>query len=475
MDMKPRQILLILKLRWWLVLLLFVLTVAGTYGYSLYVTKRYAATTTVLLDFKADPLLATLAPNLATPAHIATQTEIIRSDRLATRVVKVLGLAQNPAAVAQWREATEGRIPLETYFGEQMQRGLVVEPGRGSAVLGLTFTASDPNFAAAVANTYARAYLDLGVELRVGPAREYASFFEERSKVLRADLEGAQAKLAEFQRRKGILVSTERIDMEMARLASLETALAGALAESADTSSRQRNSGTETSIDVQQSGVVQGLKSELARAETKLNEISTTYGSNHPIRIQLEAQIAELKQQIAREMRRVSGATSTINRITGQRIGELRGLIETQKRTVLSMRAERDEASVLLRDVETAQRAYDQVMQRRSQLANESLAEQASARILSPAVPPLMHSFPNIPKNLTAAVIIGSLLGVGAALLWELLDRRIRSEDDLHMVEGVPVLGVMSGRNARSGPVRRLPAPRRPQVPPQLTLEGSPQ
>jgi chain length determinant protein EpsF len=474
--MNPRQILLILKLRWWLVLLLFVLTVAGTYGYSALVTKRYAATTTVLLDVKTDPLLATLAPNLAAPAHIATQTEIIRSDRLAGRVVKALGLSQNPAAVAQWREATEGRIPLEAYFGEQMQRGLIVEPGRGSAVLGLTFTASDPNFAAAVANTYAQAYLDLGVELRVGPAREYASFFEERAKVLRTDLEAAQVKLADFQRRRGILVSGERLDMESARLASLETALAGALAESADTSSRQRNSGTETSVDVQQSGPVQTLKSELARAETRLNEISTTYGPNHPTRIQLEAQISELQQQLSREMRRVSGATTNINRIASQKIGELRSMIEAQKRTVLSMRAERDEASVLLRDVETAQRAYDQVTQRRSQLANESQAEQASARILSPAVPPLTHAFPNIPKNLTAAVIIGLILGVGAALLWEMLDRRIRSEDDLHMVEGVPVLGVMSGRGARSGDVRRLPAPRRPQMPPpQLTLEGSPQ
>jgi chain length determinant protein EpsF len=473
--MNLRQILVILRLRWWLVLLLFALTIAITLGVVMNMPKKFSSTTTILLDIKTDPLVATLAPTFATPAYIATQTEIIKSDRIATRVVKMLGLAQNPAVVAQWREETSGRVPLDTYFGELMQKGLQVEPGKGSTLLNVTYTASDPKFAAAVANTFARAYLDLSVELKVGPAREYATFFDDRYKQLRSDLEAAQAKLSAFQQKKGVVVTAERLDLETARLTSLENALAGALAESADTSSRSRNAGTETSIDVQQSSVVQGLKGELARAETKLNEISTNYGSNHPVRIQLEAQIAELRQQIAREMRRVSGATATSNRIVGQKVGELRAMIDAQKRTVLSLRAERDEASVLLRDLETAQRAYDAVAQRRSQLANESQSEQATARILSPAVEPLYHSFPSIPKAIAGAVVGGLLLGIAAALAWEFLDRRIRSEADMQLVEGVPVLGVMSSRASKAGYVRRLPPMRAPPMPPQLTLEGGSQ
>lgn len=470
--MNFRQVLLILRLRWWLVLLVFTLVVAGTAGVSMYLPKKYEANTTLLLDVKTDPLLATLMPSLATPGYIATQTEIIQSDRIAGRVVKMLGLAQNAAAVAQWREETEGRVPLDKYFGDMMQRGLRVEPGKGSTVMTIGFAAADPKFAAAAANTFARAYIDLGVELRVGPAREYAGFFDERAKTLRSDVEAAQSKLSDFQQKKGILVSAERLDMEMARLTSLETAVAGAMADSAETSSRQRNAGTETSVDVQQSAAVQSLKGELARAETKLIEISTNFGSNHPQRIQLDAQIAELKQQIASEMRRVSGATSNVNRIAGQRIGELRALAAAQKRTVLSMRAERDEASLLLKELETAQRAYEAVAQRRTQLANESQADQAAARVLSPAVEPLKHSFPNIPKNIAAAVVVGLLLAVGAALGWEMLDRRIRSEADMHADESIPLLGVMSSSPTRTQ-VRRLPPPQpRPPMPPRLTLEG---
>ena len=130
----------------------------------------------------------------------------------------------------------------------------------------ITFTAKDAKFAAAVANAFARAYIDLSVELRVGPAREYATFFDDRIKSLREDLDAAQARLSAFQQKRGIVVSSERVDQEAARLTALEAALAGALAESADTSSRQRNAGTETSIDVQQSGAVQSLKAELGES-----------------------------------------------------------------------------------------------------------------------------------------------------------------------------------------------------------------
>lgn len=476
--MNFRQLLLVLRLRWWVVLGVLTLVMGVALGVSMLLPKQYTAETSLLLDVKTDPLVATLMPSLAATSYLATQVDIIRSERVASRVVKMLGLAQNAAAVAQWREATGGRVPLEAYFGTMMQRGLVVEPGRGSALMTVSFTGNDPKFAAAVANTFARAYLDLSVELRVGPAREYATFFDERLKVLREDLDRAQAKLSAFQQKRGIVVSSERMDQELSRLNALETALAGALAESADTSSRQSNTGTETSVDVQQSGVVQGLKGELARAETRLSEVSANFGRNHPQRIELEVRVAELKQQIASEMRRVSGTAATANRIAGQKIGELRAMVEAQKRAVLNLRTQRDEAGGLLREVETAQRAFDAVAQRRSQLANESQSEQATARVLSPALEPLTHSKPNIPKNLTAAGILGLLAGLAGAFLLEMFDRRVRSADDLRNDEGVPVLGVMSNRATKQSLVPRLPFNKRPglQMPPQLTLDsGGPQ
>ncbi len=474
-----RQVLLILRLRWPLVLALFTLVMLVALGVSLKMPKKYTAETSLLLDVRADPLVATLMPSIASREFLGTQVEIIQSDRLAGRVVRMLGMTEGPAAVEQWRQATQGRVPIETYYGSMLRVGLSVVPARNTNLIDISFTGSDPKFVAAVANAFARAYMEFSVELRIEPSRQYGSFFDERLKSLRTQFEEAQRKLSSFQRDRGI-VATERVDLESARLATIMSQLAAAQAELADTSSRQRNTGTETSPDVQSSSVVQGLKSELARAETKLSEISSIIGSNHPQRVQLEAQIAELKQQINSEMRRVSGVTATVNRVTGQKIAELAAMAEAQKRTVLSLRAQFDEMALLERDVETAQRAFDAVANRRSQVSLESQADQASARVLTPAVEPLAHSSPNIQKNMLAAAALGLLLAIGAALGWELLDRRVRSTADLAIVEGIPVLGVVStwADRGRHGPHR----PRGPlnltrqgkNIQPQLTLdEGS--
>ena len=105
MNMNFRQMLLVLRLRWWIVLVVFILALGTTYYVATNLPKQYSAEAALLLDVRSDPLLATLMPNLVGPAFMSTQAEILRSERVASRVVKLLGLAQNASAVAQWREA----------------------------------------------------------------------------------------------------------------------------------------------------------------------------------------------------------------------------------------------------------------------------------------------------------------------------------------------------------------------------------
>jgi chain length determinant protein EpsF len=473
--MNFKQLLLLLKLRWWLVLALFSLIVAGTTAVSLVMPKQYTANTQILLDVKTDPILATVMPNLGNPGYVGSQAAMIASERVAGRVVKMLGLAENPVAVEQWREATQARVTLESYYGELLLKGLKVEQLPQSSMLAVAYTGKDPKFAAAVANAFTRAYLDLTVEIRQGPAREMIQFTDDRLRALRAELQSAQDRLSGFQQKKGIIISRERLDQEQQTLSALENELAKALADSASSSSASTQGGTDGSVDVQASVVVQGLKSQLAQAETKLKEVSETLGSKHPVRMQLEAQVLELRQQIEREKRRVSDASGAKSRIERGRVDQLRKDINEQKRAVLSLRSERDEASVLFKDVETAQNEYEAMSKRRTQLSTESQAELASARVLSPALEPLDHSKPNVPKNVLLSIIMGLLAGIVAAVGWEFLDRRVRSEDDMLAAEGVPVIGVLSAKPL-DGRSRILPAPVKHRLPggfaPQLTLDG---
>ncbi len=476
--MNFRQILLVLRLRWWLVLscVAFTVTAAGLYLWR--AESTYVASTSIIVDLKTDPLLSALAPALGSAGFLATQVEVMKSDRLASRVVRMMGLPENQKAIEKWREKTEGKLPLETFYAQFLQEGLKAEASnKGSQILTLTFSANEPEFAATAANTFAKAYLELSTELRTSPAKENVTFFEDRLKVLRSELEAAQNKVAAFQKARGVVISNERYDQESARLASLETSYAQALADQAATSSIARNS-NEGSADVSQNVAVIALRSQLAASEGKLAEASLTLGASHPMRIQMEAQVKELRDQLSRETRLASGSSASVNRVASAKMGELRALVEAQKRTIVNMRTVRDEGSLLIKELEAAQRAFDTVNQRRSQVDLESKAETASARVLTPAVAPLEPKSPKPPLIWAAAVLAGLILGIGGSIVWEMLDRRIRSVEDLAVAEGVPVLGVLSSRPGTTFPRvgnktnNLLPPPQ--QSAPRLTMnEGA--
>ena len=471
--MSIKQFLRIVWARKWIMLaLLVVVSIAGI-ATTLLLPKQYTADTAMVVEMRIDPVLGALAPALAMPGYMATQIDIIKSERVAGRVVKILGVERSPSAVAQWREETNAKIPLDRYFAALLQRGLQVEPSRGSNVINISFSARDPIFAQAAANAFAQAYMDVSVELRVAPARQSAAFLDDQTKLLRNNLEAAQAKLSKVQQDKGILVSDEKFDQENARYIALSTQLNVAQAELVETSTRLRNSGSESSPDILFNPAVQSLKAQLAAAETKLTEASAIVGKNHPARIQLEAQIGEIKQQISAESRRVSSSTSTINRGSTQKLAELKAQVEAQKSKLMGLRADRDQVAFVVRDVDTAQRAYDVVTSRVSQFTIESQNNQANTRLLSSAVEPLEPSRPKVLVGILASILGGLVVGMLAALGWELLDRRVRDPEDLMVMAGVPVIGVLRPEGSKRPVFRRLlQGPPMPHGRPMLSAPG---
>jgi chain length determinant protein EpsF len=470
--MSLKQILRVVWARKWLVLALLLLgSVTGTVA-TLLSPKRYTAEAAMIVEMRIDPVLGAIAPGLMMPGYMATQIDIVKSEPVAARAVKMLGMERSPGAVAQWREQTNAKVPLERYFANLLQRGLTVEASRGGNIINVSFSAQDPLFAQAAANAFVQAYMDISVELRVAPARQSVAFLDEQTKVLRNNLEVAQTKLSKFQQEKGIVVSDERFDQENARYQALVAQLSTAQAERVDAATRMSNSGGESSPDILFNPAVQGLKGQLATAETKLIELSAVVGKNHPSRIQLEAQVGALRQQIAAESRRVAGGTSTLSRGSGQKVAALQALVDEQKSRLLTLRADRDQVDVHKRDVDTAQRAYEAVSSRVSQFTLESQNNQANTRLLSPAIEPLEPSRPRVAVGVAGSIFGGLALGMLAALGWEILDRRVRDPEDLMVMAGVPVIGVLRPEGSKRPVFRRLLQAGPPVAAPRQLLSG---
>jgi chain length determinant protein EpsF len=438
-----RQLFLALRARWKITIGLFLAIVGASLVVFMMSTKLYTAAATVVVDSKADPISGGAYATQMSTGYISTQVDIISSQRVAQRVVKLLKMDQAPDAVANWQSSTGGQGDLAAWLGAKLQKTLSVTPSRDSSVIEIAVTWTDPATAAILANAFAQAYFDTNIELKVEPARQYASWFDERSRALRADLEEKQRRLAEYQAKTGIVATDGRLDIENARLNELSSQLVSIQAQRQDSESRQRqiNGDPQSMPEVLQSPVIAGLKADLSRAQGKLNDVATNLGKNHPDYQNQAAEVTALKARIADESARIAASLGNNTQVMLRRENEIRAALEAQKKRMWDMTHQHDQVADLQNDVATAQRNLDTVTQRLAQSNLESQTEQTNVVLLTKAVPPLVRSSPRLSIDLLLGVLLGGIVSVGTAVFLEMQDRRLREDSELVEVLGVPMFG----------------------------------
>jgi succinoglycan biosynthesis transport protein ExoP len=440
------QFLLILRARYKIALLTLLLVVSTTLVVSLILPKEYTANAAVVVDVKSpDPLVGMVLPGSLTPGYMATQIDIINSDRVAQRVVKLLRMDESPAINEQWVEATGGQGELTVWLAELLKKKLNVKPSRDSNVINIEFSGAEPSFAAVVANAFVQAYIDINLDLKVEPARQTAGWFEDQTKALRDKLEKARQALSAHQQETGIIAADERLDHEVAKLNDLSTQLTIAQGQTSDSSSKRRSAeNPDTLAEVMQNPLINSLKSDIARLEAKLQESGVNLGRNHPQTQRAQSELASLRNRLASETRQIHNSISTSYEVGKRKEEELLEAIERQKKHVLELNRQRDQISVLQHDVEAAQRSFEAVSQRSSHTRLESLAIQTNISVLNQAAIPTEHSRPRILLNVLISIFLGTLLAVGVAFMLELRNRRVRSVEDLAEVIELPVLATIS-------------------------------
>lgn len=446
------QFLSVLRARFWAALLVFVLVVATAVGVSLVLPRQYLGEASVVIDVKPDPVALMATPGIALPSFMATQVDILASDRVALRVIKDLKLAENPQIRQQWQDDAQGVGSVEQWLIALLHKQLDVRPSRESNVIAIAYKSPDPRFAAALANAFAQAYIATTLELRVDPAQNFRKFFDVQTQGARDALEKAQSRLSAYQRQHGIIASDERLDIENARLNELSSQLTQLQAISAESSSRQAQAQGAQGDRLQEvlaNPVVGGLKAEIARSEARLKELGSRYGDRHPQVLEARASLAELRERLAAETQRVTSGVGVTNTINRQREGQVRRELDAQRSKLLQMKAVRDEGSVLQREVENAQRVFDSLAARLNQTALEAQTSQSYASVLTTALPPTEPSSPKVLLNMALAVFLGVLLAIGVALLLELADRRVRSPEDAVAALGLPVIGTLPKPGAK--------------------------
>ena len=416
--------------------------------------KAYTATATVVLDVKSpDPIVGVVLPGMTVSSYMATQVDVLQSERVVLAALRTLQADKDPQLRDQWQGRTQGRGDFGAWLAEDAMTRLKVMPDRESNVIAVAFTSRDPELSARTANAVVRAYIATTLELRTEPAKQFNELFNDSTKALRESLEAAQARLSAFQQEKGIVTNDEKFDIESARLNELSAQLLtmeGTATESKNRSQQAHVDGSKMQ-EVLGNQMIQTLSADLARQQARLSELRARLGERNPQVLEQAASVEELRARMNVEKERISGSIAVNNEVNVSRLQSLRGELAAQRARVLQMKGLRDEAAVLQRDVENAQRVYDAGFLRLSQSTLESQATQTNVSVLKWASPPPFPSSPRLVLNAVVGGVLALVLALVVTALREGRDERLRSEDDVRQALNVPLLGVLPVRGPMSG------------------------
>jgi polysaccharide biosynthesis transport protein len=445
------QLWVVLRARWWVVVAVTLSVLMITAIWTWRTDRIYSATASLIVDAKSvDPIVGLTQQSGPVSNLILTQIDILKSDRVARKVAEAAGLMSNQSLRERWMTSAGGRGTYESWLTRWLKQSMEVRPTRDSNVIEVSYNSPDPKFAAMMANWYAKAHLETLLELRVSPARQYTTFFDEQLKKAKDNLEQNRLVLSTFLRDKGLLNADEKFDVEMNKLNDLSQQLNGMRSATADSQSRlNQASGAQGDKvqDVLMNPMVNSIKSELLRAQAQIQDAQSRFGPEHPTLIALKASAGELQARYDSEVRRVLGGVNVSNQVNKSREQQVSAAFEAQRARVLQLKQLRDEAASLEQDVTSAQRVYDSLVARVSQTSLESETTQTNVSLLSEADPPADPASPNVFLNLLSALALGGLGGCLLALVLESRQRKVRSTEDAALMFGIPVLADMSHVN----------------------------
>jgi succinoglycan biosynthesis transport protein ExoP len=442
----PLPTLLAIRARYKLILFTVLLTVITAIAVSLLLPKTYKATTTLVLNYKGvDPVTGhSLSGNLM-PGYLATQIDILNSKALVMQVIERMKLAEN-ARIHAIYESNQRQVGIQEWLSETIGDNLDVTPSRQSSVLEISYSDADPQMAAAMANAFAEQYRETASKVNSEPQMRLSNYFEDQAQVLRGRLEEAHRRLSDYQKENELVSVDSRYDIESKRLSELSSQLVvvqGQLQEAQSREAQVRQAGGTNSAEVVNDPLIQSLKTALAQAEAKRSQLAVRFTPAHPEYVRAAAEVTQLRAAIQANTRATLDSVRSTALMLAQREKALRAALDEQRAKVLQANQTRDQLTVLSGEVESARRAYDDLMQRFNQARIDGQANQSDVAILAAARVPERPAFPRLSLNVAIALVLGTLLGLCLALVAEFMDRRVRSARELTDILNAPVLGTL--------------------------------
>jgi succinoglycan biosynthesis transport protein ExoP len=501
------------------VMIFTLLLCAGLAGvYLLTAPKKYTGTAVLLIDSRKMQGLQTQAAaggdSPIDSAMVDSQVEILKSESIASAVIKDLRLVDSPeftgeegGLLASVGSLFSGLFPRERPSDDQLLRSaigrftnsLTIKRIGLSYVIEISFQSLSPNQAARVANAVAEGYIVDSLESKYQASRRAAVWLQDRLKELRAQASAAERAVADFKAKNNIVDAGGRLLTEQ-QLAEINSSLTVARAQRAeaqaklerisailnadDSDSRVILNDLATVTDTMANPVITKLRQTYLDYAAKQADWSSRYGASHLAVVNLRNQMREIRRSITEELRRTAEVyKSDLEIAKAREDASQKSLNDT-----IALSRDTSQAQIVLRDLDSNAQSARALSDNFLQLYMISVQQQSfpitDARVITQASTVPNKTSPKTALILLAAIVGGSILAGLVAVLLDMMDRVFRTvpqvEQLLHIncLASIPAVGaeptwggadyawLAKGRwpfGKRAGPP--LPAPPKPTGP----------
>lgn len=414
---------------------------------------------------------------------INSEIAIIRSRRLAGRVVAKLDLAKDPEfnrklrpndgllgwlqGLAKTKPATlspeAAAARARANVVNEFQLALEVQPVFRSRVIAIRVESTDPNKAAQLANTVADLYLLDQLEAKFEATQRATNWLNERLTQLRKAVDLSERAVEAYRREARLVKGKDDVSIASQQISELSSQLIVARTKRAEAEARlsqierllKSGRGVNSAAEVLSSPLIQRLRERESQVIGKMAELSAEYGRKHPKLIAVRAEINDLRRKIRAEVRKIiEGVRSEVQ------IARVREQSMTASLTKLESRiADLNKKSVRLRALDREAKAnralLDTVLSRFKETTAQSGIQSPDARIISRAVPPTKAAAPNIRLSVGLTFVGACILGLFLVFLIERLDAGFRSMEQIEHYTGFSALGLepeLDSRDAKKTP-----------------------
>ncbi len=433
-----------------LLLLAAILPAAGGWFLAQHEQKIYQARSTVeLLEPGRTLNMHSLSSDnrmFGGDVYVDTQVAKMRSDSLLEAVRRQLG------------QEGAGWLPNTA---EAVRNNLDVWPIRGTSLIGVSYVAPNPDFAARFVNELTSEYIRSDMEARAGNAEQTRTWLERQLDDTKAKLESSETRLQGYANSSGLLYTSPKgnageeaevklqfIAQELAdsqaKLAMLQARYDVAAARPADAPA-----GADASDQLR------NIQSRLLDLNRERASLASQFTPEYYKLQQVNAEIASLEASEKKEYARWIGQLQQEFQTEQQHEALVEAAYRQQAALVSDQAAKAIPYNVLKREVETNRDLYDALLGGMKEAGVNAAARVQNARVVDAATPPTVPYRPNPARNAAIGLLSGLMAGAAFILVRDATDRRLRGPGTTSCYLNIPELGVIPSARPHLLPTAR--------------------